>query len=100
MMKDTTFDSMPLLGGLIGAIAVAALVFLGTGCAIQEHTAEVSVNVFGVEPKISLQSKGIEFGRPEIIITNMTCSCSNEFGERESSRIDPPQGAELENFSH
>ena len=33
MMKDSTFDSFPLLGGLLGAIAVAALVFLGTGCA-------------------------------------------------------------------
>lgn len=99
-MKDSTFDSMPLVGGLIGAIAVAALVFLGNGCAIQEHTAEVSVNVFGVEPKISLKSKGIEFGRPEIVVTNVMCSCSNEFGERERATVDPPQGAELGNFSH
>lgn len=75
MMKDSTFDSFPLLGGLLGAIAVAALVFLGNGCAIQEHTAEVSVNVFGVEPKISLKSKGIEFGCPQIIVTNVTCGC-------------------------
>lgn len=33
MMKDSTFDSFPLLGGLLGAIAVAALVFLCNGCA-------------------------------------------------------------------
>lgn len=100
MMKDSTFDSLPLLGGLVGAIAVAALVFLGNGCAIQEHTAEIGLNIFGVEPKISLQSKGIEFGRPEIVITNVMCGCSIEFGERESSRIDPSQGAEFGNFSH
>ena len=99
-MKDSTFDSFPLLGGLLGAIAVAALVFLGNGCAIQEHTAEVSVNVFGVEPKISLKSKGIEFGRPEIIVTNVMCGCSIEFGERERATVDPPQEAEFGNFSH
>lgn len=74
-MKDSTFDSLPLVGGLLGAIAVAALVFLGNGCAIQEHTAEIGLNVFGVEPKISLQSKGIEFGRPEVVVTNVTCGC-------------------------
>ena len=92
MMKDSTFDSMPLVGGLIGAIAVAALVFLGNGCAIQEHTAEVSVNVFGVEPRIALRSKGIEFGCPQIVVTNVTCGCAaiQCSGERESARIDPP----------
>ena len=100
MMKDSTFDSLPLLGGLVGAIAVAALVFLGNGCAIQEHTAEIGLNVFGVEPKITLKSKGIEFGRPEIVVTNVTCGCSNEFGERERATVDPPQGAEFGNFSH
>lgn len=100
MKKDSTFDSFPLLGGLLGAIAVATLVFFGNGCAIQEHTAEVSVNVFGVEPRITLRSKGIEFGCPQIVVTNVMCSCSNEFGERERATVDPPQGAELENFSH
>ena len=75
-MKDSTFDSMPLFGGLLGAAVVATLVFLGNGCAIQEHTAEIGLNVFGVEPKISLQSKGIEFGRPEIVITNVMCGCA------------------------
>ena len=99
-MKDSTFDSVPLVGGLLGAIAVAALVFLGNGCAIQEHKAEIGLNVFGVEPKISLQSKGIEFGCPQIIVTNVMCGCSNEFGERERATVDPPQGAELGNFSH
>lgn len=75
-MKDSTFDSMPLFGGLLGAAVVAALVFFGNGCAIQEHTAEVSVNIFGVEPKIALRSKGIEFGRPEVVVTNVTCGCA------------------------
>ena len=91
-MKDSTFDSFPLLGGLLGAIAVATLVFLGNGCAIQEHTAEVSVNVFGVEPRIALRSKGIEFGCPQIVVTNVTCGCAaiQCSGERESARIDPP----------
>lgn len=32
-MKDSTFDSMPLFGGLLGAAVVAAIVFLGNGCA-------------------------------------------------------------------
>lgn len=100
MMKDSTFDSFPLLGGLLGAIAVAALVFLGNGCAIQEHTAEIGLNMFGIEPKISLQSKGIEFGCPQIVVTNVMCSCSNDFSERERATVDPPQGAELGNFSH
>ena len=100
MMKDSTFDSFPLLGGLVGAIAVAALVLLGNGCAIQEHTAELGLNVFGVEPKIALRSKGIEFGCPQIVVTNVMCGCSNEFGERERATVDPPQGAEFGNFSH
>lgn len=99
-MKDSTFDSLPLVGGLLGAIAVAALVFLGNGCAIQEHTAEIGLNVFGVEPKISLQSKGIEFGRPEVVVTNVTCGCSHVLGERERATVDPSQGAEFGNFSH
>ena len=41
MMKDSTFDSMPLVGGLIGAIAVAALVFLGNGCATKTRNVEL-----------------------------------------------------------
>lgn len=90
MMKDSTFDSFPLLGGLLGAIAVAALVFLGNGCAIQEHTAEVSVNVFGVEPKISLKSKGIEFGCPQIIVTNVMCGCeATQRHSKMTARIEP-----------
>ena len=95
MMKDSTFDSIPLVGGLLGAIAVAALVFLGTGCAIQEHTAEVSVNVFGVEPKISLKSKGIEFGCPQIVVTNVTCGCAaTQIHSKMTARIAPVEEGE------
>lgn len=95
MMNDSTFDSMPLLGGLIGAIAVAALVFLGTGCAIQEHTAEIGLNVFGVEPKITLKSKGIEFGCPQIIVTNVMCSCAaTQIHSKMTARIEPVEEGE------
>lgn len=31
-MKDSTFDALPLFGGILVAITVAALVFLSTGC--------------------------------------------------------------------
>ena len=95
MMKDSTFDSFPLLGGLLGAIAVAALVFLGNGCAIQEHTAEIGLNVFGVEPKISLRSKGIEFGRPEIVVTNVMCGCAaTQHHSKMIARIEPVEEGE------
>ena len=94
-MKDSTFDSLPLLGGLVGAIAVAALVFLGTGCAIQEHTAEIGLNVFGVEPKITLKSKGIEFGCPQIVVTNVTCGCAaTQRHSKMTAQIEPVEEGE------
>ena len=94
-MKDSTFDSFPLVGGLLGAIAVAALVFLGNGCAIQEHTAEIGLNVFGVEPKISLKSKGIEFGCPQIVVTNVMCNCATMHRHSKmTARIEPVEEGE------
>ena len=94
-MKDSTFDSMPLVGGLIGAIAVAALVFVGSSCAIQEHTAEIGLNVFGVEPKITLKSKGIEFGCPQVVVTNVTCGCeAMHRHSKMTARIEPVEEGE------
>ena len=94
-MKDSNFDSMPLFGGLLGAVIVATLVFLGNGCAIQEHTAEIGLNVFGVEPKISLKSKGIEFGRPEIVVTNVMCGCATmQHHSKMTARIEPVEEGE------
>lgn len=112
MMKDSTFDSFPLLGGLLGAIAVAALVFLGTGCAykggkvVDGTNLAIGMTIPGTEWTINALDYigGIRVAGNDmtsIVVTNEVAETNSYFGvvttQRQSkmtARIEPVEEGE------
>ena len=112
MMKDSTFDSIPLLGGLLGAIAVAALVFLCNGCAykggkvVDGTNLAIGMTIPGTEWTINALDYigGIRVAGNDmtsIIVTNEVAETNRYFGvvttqrhSKMTARIEPVEEGE------